>query len=141
MVRAEPRPRRAISPSAHVLGGFETISVEVIFRPGHLAVLRRDGFVSLDGGSSGGEILTKPLLLTGKRLFLNLDASTAGRAIVELVGEDGKPIPGFTATVSGNAVRLPVRFKSGATLETLAGRTVRMKLGLRDARLYAFWTE
>ena len=107
----------------------------------HLAVLRRDGFVSLDGGSSGGELLTKPLLLTGKRLFLNLDASTAGRAMVELVGEDGKPIPGFTATVSGNAVRLPVRFKSGATLETLAGRTVRMKLGLRDARLYAFWTE
>ena len=107
----------------------------------HLAVLRRDGFVSLDGGTSGGELLTKPLSLTGKRLFLNLDASTAGRAMVELVGDDGKPVPGFTATVSGNAVRLPVRFKSGATLETLAGRTVRMKLGLRDARLYAFWTE
>lgn len=107
-----------------------------------LAVLRRDGFVSLDAGADGGNLLTKPLALADGQLFLNIDAPT-GVATVELLDEAGQPLAGYAgadaAVVTGDAVRLPVRWKSGRALP--AGRPVRLKIALRQARLYALWAE
>ena len=40
-----------------------------------LATLRRDGFVSLDAGEEEGHMLTKPLVIDGRELHLNVDAS------------------------------------------------------------------
>lgn len=109
-----------------------------------LAVLRRDGFISLDAGENPGHVLTKPLILSGNTLFLNLDAPK-GNASVELLDADGQPIPGFSgdnsAIVTGNDVRLPVTWKSGNDLTPLTGKTVQLKIHLTNAQLYAFWTE
>ena len=41
-----------------------------------LAVLRRDGFVSLDAGVESGTLLTKQFVLAGTTLHLNVDANT-----------------------------------------------------------------
>ncbi len=109
-----------------------------------LAVLRRDGFVSLDAGDPPGHVLTKPLKLAGKRLLLNLDA-TKGQARVEILDDRGQPITGLSgndaAVVTGDDVCLPVAWKSTGDLSRLAGRTVQLKIHLRRAQLYAFWTE
>ena len=110
-----------------------------------LAVLRRDGFVSLDAGADKGFVLTKPIKLTGDRLLLNLDAGDNGSALVEILDEANKAMPGFSrrsaVPVTGDAVRLPVSWKSGADITKLAGRTVRLKIHLHNASLFAFWTE
>ncbi|MDP6779721.1 MAG: hypothetical protein QGI83_23395 [Candidatus Latescibacteria bacterium] len=109
-----------------------------------LATLRRDGFVSLDADEAGGYVLTKPLELEGSGLFLNLDAAQ-GVARVELLDEACGPIEGFAgddaAEVSGDGIRVPVVWPSGADLSAMVGRSVRLKIHLRNAKLYAFWSE
>lgn len=109
-----------------------------------LATLRRDGFVSWDGGQDGGSLLTRPMKFTGKSLWFNLDARD-GDAQVEILDESGTPLADFAgekaARVAGNGVRLPVKFSSAADLSNFAGRVVRLRIHLRSASLYAIWTE
>ena len=110
----------------------------------YVSVLRRDGFISLDADENGGFLLTKPLKMAGDRLFLNLQAPE-GEARVEILDETGVVVPGFglddSAAAGGDQVRVPVGWKGRNGLSDLAGRTVRLKIHLRDASLYSFWTE
>jgi len=110
-----------------------------------LAVLRRDGFVSLDADEGGGELVTKRFVATGKELLLNLDVHKGGAAKVEVLGGDGKPLPGFDlescAEMIDDATRQQVVWKANAHWRQLRGRTVRLGIQLNRARLYAFWVE
>jgi len=107
-----------------------------------LAVLRRDGFTSLDAGADGGVITTRPVTFTGKNLFVNLDAPK-GKLAVEILGEDGKVIAPFTradcATISGDSTRREVKWNSAPDLSALAGKPVRFRFHLTGGLLYAFW--
>jgi len=109
-----------------------------------VAMLRRDGFVSLDAGEAGGTLLTRPLKLGGKGLYVNLLAP-AGEARVEVLTEEGSPLPGFSAEecvpIPGDGVRLPVEWRGGPDLASFADRPVQLRFHLRNASLYAFWTE
>ncbi|MEO2045831.1 MAG: hypothetical protein ABGX16_04585 [Pirellulales bacterium] len=105
-----------------------------------LAVLRRDGFVSLDADSDGGYVLTKPLELDGELLLLNLDAGETGSAIVELLDDSGEVLAD-SQPAGGDEVRLPVRWKNPVDLKSLSRSAIQLKIHLRDASLYAFWVE
>lgn len=60
---------------------------------------------------------------------------------VEVQDESGKPIPGFTLADSrnlvGDAIEQPVSWKKGSDLSSLAGQTVRLKLVMQEADLFA----
>lgn len=103
--------------------------------------LRLDGFASVRAPDQGGELVTKPLKFTGKKLLINFATSAAGGVRVEFQEADGKPIPGFTLDDSvetiGNEIERAVAWKHGADVGTLAGKTVRLRFVLRDADLYA----
>ncbi|MBN2310863.1 MAG: hypothetical protein JXR94_17950 [Candidatus Hydrogenedentes bacterium] len=109
-----------------------------------LAVLRRDGFVSLDADAEGGALLTRPLQWAGSHLFLNLDAPD-GEARVEILDGAGQPVPGFSEAeaepVTGDRIRAEVTWRSEAGLDALAGTVVQLRVHLANGRLYAFWTE
>lgn len=109
-----------------------------------LAVLRRDGFVSLDAGEDGGRLLTEPVKLTGPEVFLNLDAPR-GHARIEMLDADGNPLAGLSgdeaATVTGNDIRQPVCWQATDRLNSLVGQTVRLRFHLLQCSLYAFWME
>src|SRR5262249_59205795 len=60
-----------------------------------LAVLRRDGFASLDAGRDGGTVTTRTVRFSGKHLFVNL-AATEGSLRAEVLDEKGEPIAPFT---------------------------------------------
>jgi hypothetical protein len=107
----------------------------------YLAVLRRDGFVSLDAGRDGGSLLTEPLELAGDTLYLNVDAE-GGSASVAVRDRSGDPIDGFeeSAAVTADEVAGAVDWESGRSIADLAGRVVRLEVRLTDASLYAFWT-
>ncbi len=109
-----------------------------------LAVLRLDGFVSLDAGENGGHVLTKPVQAVGRGLFLNL-AAADGSARVEILDEQGTDIPGFSADdavpMTGDGVRLPVAWKGGSDLSRFAGKVIRLRIHLKKAALFAFWME
>lgn len=111
-------------------------------RSGRRHTLRTDGFVSLRAGAAEGECRTRPLRFQGNALVLNAGTSAAGSLRVEIQDAGGKPLPGFTLAeceeLVGDAIELPVRWREGADLGALAGRTVRLRFVLREADLYAF---
>ena len=108
-----------------------------------LAKLRVDGFVSLKGGIEWGSVLTKPIIVEGSELRVNVD-SWRGRVKVEILNaDDGQPLPGYTFDESipamVNSIDEPVRWKAKPDLAELRSKTVRLRFSLLQAELYAFW--
>lgn len=103
--------------------------------------LRLDGFVSVNAGWKGGELITRSLKFAGDRLELNFSTSAAGDIQVEIQDADGKPIPGFSledcAGIFGDEIDRVVEWKDGADVSSLSGRPVRLRFMLKDADLYA----
>lgn len=103
--------------------------------------LRLDGFASVTAPYTGGELLTKPLTFTGKELSLNFATSAAGGVSVEIQDASGKPLPGFALADAvetiGNEIDRVVHWKSGSNVSALAGKAVRLRFVMKDARLYA----
>lgn len=121
-----------------------TVSVEEGTEPFQamcLATLREDGFVSLDADESGGHLVTKPLVCVGRTLHLNVDVAEGGFARLALLDESGKPLPGFSVSdcqaIVVDRLDASVRWESGADLLELAGQPIRVRIELKDARLYA----
>lgn len=104
--------------------------------------LRMDGFVSIHAPMQGGELITKPFTFTGKRLSLNFSTSAAGAVRVELQTIDGRPVPGFSLDdcpeIFGDSLDRTVAWQSSADVGTLAGKTIRIRIALKDADLYSF---
>lgn len=103
--------------------------------------LRLDGFVSINAPRKGGELVTKPLTFTGKKLAMNFATSAAGGIRVELQRPDGQPIPGYSLDdcppIFGNTIERVVTWKKGPDLSQLAGQPVKVRFELQDADLYA----
>jgi hypothetical protein len=104
-----------------------------------LATLRMDGFVSAEGDASGGWLLTRPLRLEGKQLYVNADAD-GGELTVEILDMEGGVLAESHGLVE-NGVRLPCGWQGLEDLEMLRERAVRLRFRLAGAALYAFWCE
>ncbi len=109
-----------------------------------LATLRLDGFVSLTAGKEPGQVITKPFPAIGDRLLLNVDVQTDGEARVEVLDEDQRPISGFELAsckpLQGRSVEQQATWGGNANWGQLAGKMVCLRIRLRKANLYAFWT-
>lgn len=103
--------------------------------------LRLDGFVSINAGWKGGELVTKPIRFDGNRLTINFATSAAGGIRVEIQDDAGKPYPGFSLDdcpdTFGDDVDRVVEWNNGADVSSLAGKSVRLRFVLRDADLYS----
>ena len=103
--------------------------------------LRTDGLVAVRAPWRGGELLTRPLRFSGRRLWINFATSAAGEIRVEIQDEAGRPLPGFALDDSleqiGNEIAREVTWKNGADLATLAGRPIRLRFVMKDAELYS----
>jgi hypothetical protein len=104
-------------------------------------VFRLDGFVSAEAGSEGGELTTRALTFAGRRLEINAWVGAGGSVRVALLDAGGRPLPGFdladSVGLEGNSVRHAVAWKQGSDVAALAGRPVRLRIALRDAKLFA----
>ncbi len=101
-----------------------------------LAVLRRDGFVSLDAGEAPGSVVTRRFELPAGRLFVNVDAR-GGEFRAEVVAEDGQSLA-RSKVVTTDDVRLPLQWEAGDPT-SLVGRPVTLRFSLRNARFYSYW--
>jgi hypothetical protein len=109
----------------------------------YLAKLRVDGFVSLRAAEKPGYVDTRPVLVEGRRLFVNATAKGALR--VEVTRPDGRAVlPGWSAgqciPVTGDHLRAEVVWPD-RDLAELKGQRVRLRFHLQDADLYSFWLE
>jgi hypothetical protein len=106
-----------------------------------LATLRRDGFYSMDAGTSEGSLTTRPVRFSGSDMFVNV-ADTAGQLQVEVLDAGGNVIPGFargnSATISVDRTMQEVTWSS-ASIGSLAGQTVQFRFYLANGSLYSFW--
>lgn len=109
-----------------------------------LATLRPDGFVSLYGGETEGDVVTCPVRLMGTTLFVNADASQ-GSVRVSLLDKRGTPIEPYSRAESDplNADKLShaVSWNGKTCIGDLKGQEIRLQFHLRNAHLYSFWTE
>lgn len=105
-------------------------------------VLRLDGFVSADTDQSGGELTTKPILFAGNRLELNLATSATGSVQVELQDANGKAISGFAVgnsdKLTTDDVRKTASWNGTSDVSKLAGKPVRLRFIMKNAKLYSF---
>jgi hypothetical protein len=103
--------------------------------------LRPDGFASIHAGYRTGTLVTKYIRFTGNELQLNVSTSAVGWLKVELQDAAGEPIPGFTLAdcpqIYGDKLDAPVSW-SGANLNDVSGKVVRLRFQMSDADLYAF---
>jgi len=108
-----------------------------------LAKLRLDGFVSMDAGELKGTLLTVPLHLKGRRLFVNVDALD-GEVTAEIFDSRGREVMGsfsveHSQPVRGDHLEAELKWSGGADLSVLGDKQVRIRFHLRRARLYSFW--
>ena len=103
--------------------------------------LRLDGFASVHAAQRGGELITRPLVFTGRELEINYATSAAGSLRVEIRDAENRPIPGYSlrdaVDVFGNRIAGRAAWKNGSDVGRLAGQPVRLRFVMRDADLYS----
>lgn len=106
------------------------------------AVMRVDGFISADADYEGGTFLTPPMQFTESRLELNIDTGAGGMARLEILEESGKRIDQFSFhesdEINANRVRQVVTCGGDPDVSLLAGKSVRLRIRMRSAKLNAF---
>jgi hypothetical protein len=106
------------------------------------ARMRLDGFVSVDAEYTGGEFTTPLLLFSGNQLSLNTDTSAGGHVRVEIQNASAQPLAGFSADecdpINGNFIQKVVSWHGNSPLQAWAGKPVRLRFVMRDAKLYSF---
>jgi hypothetical protein len=118
-----------------------------------LAMLRRDGFASMDWSPSGtgpvrvlpgwneGMLTTRTVRFSGRHLFVNADLK-GGELRAEVLDRHGAVIKSFSRDacepLRDSGTRQPVSWR-GASLAAIAGEPVRFRFTLTAGSLYAFW--
>lgn len=105
------------------------------------ATLRRDGFAGMVADGLG-EIVTKQLLFGGEHFFVNGEFRF-GSLVVEVLDEQGRPVPGFSAAdcvpfASADKTKAEINW-TGGNLAKLSGRPLSFRFKMHCGTLYAFW--
>jgi hypothetical protein len=122
-------------------GGFS--GLHAAFSPGAigLATWPLDRLASWNnGGFIEGSLTTVPIPISGRQLVVN--AAVRGELQIELLGQDGRPLPGFeranSLPIAGDELEQVARWKTGADLTSLIGKTLQLRFYVRDGELYSF---
>ena len=103
-----------------------------------LAVLRRDGFISLDAGEQAGTIQTEPFKVSGDQLLVNVNA-LKGELRVEMLDGVGQVVA-QSKPLTGDLPREPVKWAKGNIAE-LKGQIVSLRFILRNGQFYSYWLQ
>ncbi len=108
-----------------------------------IALLRRDGFTSMDAGAEPAMLTTRLVTFSGSRVFVNVATAAGGELRVEILNEAGEPIAPFTREncrpIRADSTLEPVVWSGAEDVSALRGQPVRFRFTLRDGSLYAFW--
>jgi hypothetical protein len=99
--------------------------------------IRMDGLFSWSTNFKGGTVLTKPFTFEGSKMSVNFATSAFGYLCVSFCDEQGAEISGYNSgRLFGNTIDRPCEFEKSLT--ELNGKTVRMKISMKDAEFYSF---
>ena len=107
-----------------------------------LAILRRDGFASMDAGTTEGALTTRPVRFNGKYMFVNVDAD-AGDLRVKILNGKNQVIAPFSKAncvpISVDKTLQAVSWNGAPDLSSLSGKPVKFRFHLTNGKLYSFW--
>ena len=110
-----------------------------------LATLRRDGFVSLNGGDDPGLVVTRPLTFDGCRLFVNAQVSDGGYIKAEIRNTAGEAVKPYVMSecqpLTADVLNGQVAWAGKTTIRRSADQSMRIAFEVKNARLYSFWLE
>jgi hypothetical protein len=117
---------------------------------------RLDGFVSLNAADQTGTIITRPFIFDGGKLTLNVNAAK-GSVKVAILDLPGQEMTGYNVgltnspkkdvrnysiaqcdVINSDSVRQVVGWKRNPDVSSLAGKVVRLRFEMQNAKLYAF---
>jgi hypothetical protein len=115
-----------------------------------LAMLRRDGFASMDAGDTEGVLITRPVRFAGKYLFVNADCpagelrvSVLPQGVSEFHAKTDPASAPFAAErcvpIRANSTIHRVHWHGTADLTALSSKPVRFCFRLTNGALYSFW--
>ena len=93
--------------------------------------VRKQGFASMHADAKGGEFTTHPIKFTGKNLVLNYSTSAAGSLQIDALDDAGKVIATMPE-LYGDDLEASV-----LDVSKLAGQTIRLRVKMKDADLFA----
>jgi len=104
-----------------------------------MAYWRRDGFVSLRAEEEG-ELLTAPFVVHGPELHLNVQ----GEATIQICDRQGKIVDDWSCSqsslpIAGDHTDAVVRWEK-SNLRALIGQAVTLRVKMKRADLYSYWT-
>jgi hypothetical protein len=106
-----------------------------------LAILRRNGFVSLDAGSKLGMVTTQAMCKIQGPLLVNADASR-GSLVAELLDLDSNPIPGYTVNdclpLRSNGLEEPIQWREHSELPE-SQEAIRIRFLIKKTSLFGFY--
>jgi len=105
---------------------------------------RQDGFVSMRGGATGGELLTRPIEMAplSERLLVNFRTlDSGGQLRVGLETQTGVPIDNFALDdcdpLRGDNCQAQVSWNGTADISALQGQTIRLRFELSQTDLFS----
>lgn len=101
--------------------------------------IRKDGFACYMSGEKEEVLVTKPLIYAGNRLHLNFETSAYGHIYVDILDIEGQPLSPVSFEVFGNTIDRTVLPADGSDYSLYAGKPVRLRFRMLDAKLYALW--
>lgn len=125
--------------------GDETLSIYTVEyhhsydkeKPVKRYTIRKDGFACYMAGGKEETLLTKPLIFEGKKLHLNFETSAFGHIYVEVLNEAGTEVLGRSFEVFGNNIDREVSLEDGRDFSEFAGKTIRLRFTMLDAKVYS----
>jgi predicted neuraminidase len=102
-----------------------------------LAMLRRDGFASMDVVEKGGVLTTRPVKFSGRHLFVNV-AAKEGELRVEALGADDKVLA-TSKPLTSDTTKQRIEWTDCADLSAFSGKPIRFRFYLTKGQLFAFW--
>ena len=103
-----------------------------------LAVLRRDGFISLDATDTEGIVQTKPFTVPSGKLHINVDAPK-GKLRVEVLNGAGQVVA-QSELLGGDLLSEPVKWAEG-DIAKMKDKNVSLRFTLSNAEFYSYWLE
>tara|TARA_B100000686_G_scaffold347964_1_gene437907 strand:- start:549 stop:1751 length:1203 start_codon:yes stop_codon:yes gene_type:complete len=114
-----------------------------------LAIVPRDGFVSIDSGYKHyGEIVTQAFSFEGSTLQVSMRSAWKGWSAdkpdfrVELLAPDHTPLEGYTFddadNIGGKGSDIVATWKGKSDVSHLAGRTIKLKFYSKNVKLFGF---
>lgn len=100
--------------------------------------IRKDGFACYMADGEERVIVTKPLIFGGSSLHLNFATSAYGYIYAEVLDENGNPLSNKESfEIYGDTIDRKISFADGTDFSEYAGKPIRLKFRMRDAKIFS----